>query len=444
MLRWGLLLFLAGVSWALFPGDIKGSFPGGTTSLPFLGGLRAYNSASELLPPFLMRTETDTLGFSNQITIEFDVGTQLVPDLEIVFYHCDRDWVVDDNEFLRNEFHNRSFRLDYTRAPLGVSHYTYRFVNRFPDTEGIVQFPFSGNHIFEIVDRETSKTLATARFIVIDPLATVAVKVDKEYIADAVTPMNQAHRVRARVQIPEVELLDTAFVQLLYEGFVTTVDIYQNQNLWQPHRVSFSDDNVWTLADWTRPSERVFEHRRIYPGNYSRRLDISDERLYPRGRLVRLVSGVDLPRYLWQGTPDLRGGSKFLPPSGIYSDYLKVEFRLRVEPAPFKDVFVVGSFNHWAPTSEDQLQLKRNRQAYIGYKWLRRGIYDYYYILGWWDPETKSVIGQDWFTLEGNDWRTVRDYYVVVYYDDPRYGGFDRIIGIGKDTSPGVPSSSIE
>ncbi|MFQ5797892.1 MAG: hypothetical protein ACE5H0_04260, partial [Bacteroidota bacterium] len=84
------------------------------------------------------------------------------------------------------------------------------------------------------------------------------------------------------------------------------------------------------------------------------------------------------------------------------------------------------------------------RRAYVGYKWLRRGIYDYYYILGWWDPGAKSVIGQDWFTLEGNDWRTVRDYYVLVYYDDPRYGGFDRIIGIGKGTSPGVSSSSIE
>ncbi len=54
------------------------------------------------------------------------------------------------------------------------------------------------------------------------------------------------------------------------------------------------------------------------------------------------------------------------------------------------------------------------------------------------------MVGQDRFALEGNHWQTVRDYYAVVYYDDPRYGGFDRIIGIGKGTSPGGTSATVE
>ncbi len=444
IVRWGLLVSLVLVSWSFSPAEVGGVAPPGSSRLPFIRGLRVYNSASELLPPFLMRSDRDTLGFSNQIAIGFDVGERLVPDLEIVFYHCDRDWVIDDNEFLRNEFRNTSFRLDYTPAPLGVLHYTYRFVNRFPDEEGTVQFPFSGNHIFQIVERETGDTLATGRIIVVDPVVGVEVRVDNEIIADEAAPMNQAHRIRAKVQIPEVELDDMAFAELLHEGFVTTIDIYQDQNLWQPHRVSFSDGNRWTRAEWTRSYERIFEHRRIYPGNHYRRLDFSDVRLYPPRRPVKLVRGVDLPRYLWQGTGDLRGGSKFVPQSGIYSDYLEVEFRLRVEPSPVKDVFVVGSFNQWMPRSEDRLRLDWRQRAYVGHRWLRRGIYDYYYMLGWWDPAADSVTAQDWFTLEGNDWRTVRDYHVLVYYDDPRYGGFDRIIGVGKGTSPGGTSVTIE
>lgn len=438
-----VVLFVA-TCWVWFHADLNGSLRDGRSPLSALRGLRAYNGASELLPPFFMHAQRDTLGFANQITIEFDVGEKLVPNLEIVFYHCNRDWAVDDNEFVRNEFHNKSFRLEYTPAPMGVLHYTYRFVNRFPDRDGIVRFPFSGNHIFHVVDREDGKILGTGRFIVVDPVAAVTVQVDNELIPDAVAPMNQTHRVRARVEVPEVEVIDSAIVQQLYDGYVTTVDIYQNQNLSQPYRVTLDDDNVWTIADWTRPYVRIFEHRRIYPGNYYRRLDIQEERLYPRGRVVQLVSGVDLPRYRWQGTADSRGGSTLLPSPEIHSDYLEVQFRLQVEPPPLKDVFVVGSFNNWMPDLEDRLRLDRSNRTYVGYKWLRRGVYDYYYILGLWDPQSQSVIHQDWFALEGNDWRTARDYYVVVYYDDPQYGGIDRIIGIGKGTSPGPTSPPIE
>lgn len=439
----GLLLILVS-GWSAIPVGSDHDENQSDRETPLLQGFRLSNSASELLPPFLMRSREDTLGFGNQVVMEFDVGSRQPLDLQVIFHHCNRDWAVDDNEFLRNEFHNKSGRLDYRSAPLGASRFTYRYVNRFPDLEGIVQFPYSGNHIYEVIDRDSGMKLASGRVIVIDPVVSVAVAVDEEILVDAVAPMDKAHRVRVRVDVPPAEYLDSTFVQPLFEGLVTTVDIYQNHNIWQSHRVSFTERTLWTRTDWPRASVRYFEHRKIYPGNYYRRLDISDERTYPRGHPVRLISGIDLPRTFWLGHEDQRGGSQYVPESGIESGYLDVELRLRVVPPPRREVYVVGSFNQWKPTAPDQLRYDPDEGIYSLSRWLRRGIYDYQYIFGTWDADSMSANAQDWFGLEGNDWRTVRDYYIIVYYDDPRFGGFDRIVGIGKGTSPGGLSNSGE
>jgi hypothetical protein len=59
--------------------------------------------------------------------------------------------------------------------------------------------------------------------------------------------------------------------------------------------------------------------------------------------------------------------------------------------------------------------------------WLRRGAYDYQYVLN----------GTDWTTIEGNDWRTMNVFTALVYYHDVRYGGFDRILLAAQKKSPG-------
>jgi hypothetical protein len=58
---------------------------------------------------------------------------------------------------------------------------------------------------------------------------------------------------------------------------------------------------------------------------------------------------------------------------------------------------------------------------------LRRGTYDYQYVLN----------DNDWITLEGNDWRTVNVYTALMYYHDPQFGGFDRILLAAQAKSPG-------
>lgn len=72
------------------------------------------------------------------------------------------------------------------------------------------------------------------------------------------------------------------------------------------------------------------------------------------------------------------------------------------------------------------------RNYYFVKKWLKRGIYDYQYVVGYYDASKDDVIVIDWFELEGNDWQTKNAYYIVVYYRDVQFGGFDRIVGFAK------------
>ena len=94
------------------------------------------------------------------------------------------------------------------------------------------------------------------------------------------------------------------------------------------------------------------------------------------------------------------------------------------------------------PEADDKLAYNDAERCYVVQKLLRRGIYDYQYVTGAWDPGSNMVVHQDWVTLEGNDWRTTNTYYTMIYYNDARFGGFDRIVGFGVGRSPGTNSAN--
>ena len=58
---------------------------------------------------------------------------------------------------------------------------------------------------------------------------------------------------------------------------------------------------------------------------------------------------------------------------------------------------------------------------------LKRGIYDYQYVVV--NGDYKDVTNQDWIILEGNNWQTTDDLNIFLWYRDPEYGGYDKIIG---------------
>lgn len=416
-MRRAVILLLAGCS-------LCAAQPSGYTIL----GLRAYAFDDEYLPPIVAEGE--------KIVIEFDVAAVHPPDLRIVFTHASKDWLADDNAFVNDISHNRSQSLQFTVAPTGVHHYSYHYKNSFPDDRGLVRFAYSGNYLFTIYDKDSADVpLAAGRFIVFERTVETWMRVENRYYTEQVVPYNQTHYVAVGVNVPtETGQHDE---RRIYHPNVKTVDIIRNWELYNPFRIDVDDRNADTFVeDFSRPNKK-FTIRNIPPGNEYRRLDIGSPRVYPNEQSVRLKEGADLSRFQWQGKIDANGASKLRPFTGANSDYLDVEFRLELPSPDARDVFLVGAFNAWEPSTEFKMVLDSLRRTYTLHKWIRRGVYDYQYVVGSVDASTGTVVDQDWLVLEGNDWRTINRYTAVVYYRDDRFGGFYRIVGSAVAKSPG-------
>lgn len=401
-------------------------------------GLSAYGQDSEDNVPVIVR---DSAGYANPlsqyITIQFDVQGSEPPPLKVRFLHCNRDWVPDKNLFVQDETHNTSFVLDYRSSPDGVAYFSYRYKNRFPDDDDIVRFNYSGNWIFRLMDKEEKATYGEGRFFVVDEVSKATVMVMNDHLTNAAPPLNQIHRVQVGVRLPNE-----------IDGFFyTTVDVYQNRRLSHPYRIDVSDRDPLTKVEGFNLGHRLFTTRNVLPGNEYRTLNTSNVTRYPNKLLVRIVEGVDQPRPYWQTGKDRNGTASLNGLTGSASDYLNVILRLDLSSVQHAlgmaaDVFVVGPFNDWNPLAEDRLEHDNVERCHVVNKLLRRGIYDYQYITGSWDDAAQKVVQQDWVVLEGNDWRTTNMYYAMVYYNDARFGGFDRIVGFGVGRSPGTASAN--
>jgi hypothetical protein len=128
-----------------------------------------------------------------------------------------------------------------------------------------------------------------------------------------------------------------------------------------------------------------------------------------------------------QGASD-QNGSASLVDGSQYADYVQYQFEIaRPDGADNENIIVVGDFNNWHVDPAWQLKYDPETRHYLLRAWLRRGAYDYQYVLN----------GNDWMTLEGNDWRTVSVYTALLYYHDTQYGGYDRILLCAQTKSSG-------
>ncbi len=405
---------------------------------PVVRDVSVYAHDREEEMPVIIRDRLDSdgkpLDSRDYITIQFDALTGDPLDFRIRFFHCDRNWRPDDNIFVNDVNHNTSFTLAYVPSPDAVRGYSYRFVNRFPDRDDAVRFDFSGNWIFRLMNRRESTTYAEGRFFVADRLLAAEAAVRNDFITGNVSPMNQSHHVTVKIPLADETLAP----------YYTTVDLYRNRRFYEAYRIDINDRDPLTFVDGIGRGYRRFEISSILPGNEYRTLDLSNQTRYPNYELVRPVTGLDQVRLYWRTGEDRDGIAIRNPFEGSASEYLDVLFRLDLLSsdrdrlaAAGRKVYVVGAFNDWEPREEDALQYDPAERAMTVRESLRRGIYDYQYVTAAWDVRAGRARDQDWIALEGNDWRTTNTYTAFVYYNDPRFGGFDRIAACIRVTSNG-------
>jgi hypothetical protein len=377
-------------------------------------GFRMYGTSEEKLPIAFLS--------SRPVTIEFDLTDSQPANMEIRFFHCDRNWRRTETRFINDEILMRSkFALPYQSAPQGVEQYRFTYKVNVPSYPVFDQFPASGNYEVEVWDIERKEHLATGRFFVVERVVTPGLTIENRLLPSTDHPWNQGHRIKARVVVGARDSLDD---QPLYPILLTTVDVYKNREFGRQIRVDVSDVNPNTFVEGLGTRTMVFVVDNALPGNEYRRLDLRIVNDHPiTTPLHRLRGGADVSRFL-KSAPADNNGASFLLSGTRSADYLKFQFEFWDDRWEVDSVYVVGTFNGWE-VSERSLMQRTDHGRFTLPVTLKRGIHEYQYVLR----------SGDWVSLEGNDWRTVNLYTAFVYYRDQRFGGFDRIVGFAQGSS---------
>lgn len=381
-----------------------------------LRGIRVYGSAEAGFP-------VTTLD-SRPITIEFDVTETQPPDVYIRVIHCDKDWTATNSYFINDEMQNRSrVPLSIDPAPAGVQFYRFHYSVRIPGISGLERFAHSGNHVFELVDAGSKEVLARGRFFVAEEMLAPAMKISNRSLPSEVSPYNQVNKIEVGFTLPRPESVKG---EVFYPIKLKAVDIYKNRELGNRWRVDTDYLSPNTFVDGMATTKMRFWVDNVIPGNNYRHFDIRNVTDYPEGQELRSRQGADVSRFMQPPRADHNGIST-VTTGTRYADYVQYRFELASEYRQYETVFVVGDFNGWMPSAKCTMRYDDDSRRYVWSTSLRRGAYDYQYVVG----------PNDWITLEGNDWRTANVYSAFVYYHDDRLGGYDRIVGFVQRLSPG-------
>jgi hypothetical protein len=387
-------------------------------------GLRTYSIKDEILPPIIIYNDLDENGIEDTsndfIVIEFDVRSSLKPNLQIVFKLCDKYWKPVDNLFLTNFGKDRFYNLQYRVAPNGVKGYNYSFQQTFPDSRGQITFPFSGKYKYLITEfNNENKVYGEGYFIVVYQKFPVKASYSKEVIDDSLSDImefNRRDRITVNVEIPSS-----------FDVFrQNEIEIVQNQKFFFSSILNFNKKSKYEFGRYLQQNVKQYIKRDLFPGNEYRQLDLTDFRKYPNEGLLTSFTGIDITRKFTYDGNDFNGGQKIYSNDDVYKEYLDYRFDLTLPFPADGDVYVVGSFNNWR--IDEKYKMERSGNYYSLVVNLKRGIYDYQYVVVKETHSSPKNLQIDWIEIEGNSWNTKNVYYIFVYYNNPDYGGWDEIV----------------
>lgn len=384
----------------------------GTAQNVEIKSLKTYTSSSSTSFPLLTG--------SNKLIIEFDVDAVYPPELNVLFRFCDKDWKPTDNIFLLNQGKDVAYFLDYSTLPNTVEGAAYHFENSFPDSDGYVNFPYSGKWKYYIVDsQDRSKIFAEGKFIVIndvevEPGIEIQNKEmdDKNYFP---IDFGNVFWITASFELPDG----------LFPGFVSHVEIIQNHKVDFPYIIDRSYTTNMRIYNWDANTKFSFTARDVFPGNEYRQADLRNINKYTTADVQAQFEGFETTRYFRSGARDLNGGFILTDYKDPFSTYMNVKFSIKPADIPDGDVYLTGSFNNWEVSGS--YKMSESAGLYSITIPLKRGIYDYQYVVV--QESYGEIKNIDWLKLEGNNWGTSNEFTILVYYQDPNFGGYDRIIG---------------
>ncbi|MET3538516.1 type IX secretion system plug protein [Chryseobacterium limigenitum] len=369
--------------------------------------------------------ETPVINLNQTLVLSFDDLTNSSDIFRYTIKHYDRNW-QDDNLFF-TEFANGSLngmvdKFQYSFNTLqAYTHYTLTFPN------DKMQPKVSGNFELIVYKDSVEKPLFKRRFYVVEDNANLALNISR--ISDARNP-NANQRVE---------------VQAVSKGGDLSSNVNSmSLNVMQNNNPNVTVNNLKPSA--TLGNKLLFQQMNlVFPGNNEFYYFDNKNMNLPADMVLatELKDGVN-QTYLhpvwafplnYQYQPDVNGAWYYRRNDiGLErnaereADYSWVYFSLESDPVD-KEIYVLGGFNNFQPSKENQMQYDVAGKKYVAKIFLKQGFYNY--ILATKNPDGSLNFGE----VNGNFWQTENLYQAFLYYA-PFGRNYDGLMGYGEFRTP--------
>lgn len=369
--------------------------------------------------------ETPVIGFNEQLILRFDDLSNSSQIYRYTLKHYDRNWNDDGlffTEFADGSLNDLINNFQYSfNTYQKYTHYELVFPNQK------IRPKISGNYEIIVYKDSAEKPLFKKRFCIVEDGAAIGLDVSR--FSDARNP--QANQ---RVQIQAVGNGQN----LMNVANSISLNVIQNNN--------------WGMGMYNqRPSstlgnKMIFQQMNLaFPGN--------NEFYYFDNKIINqafdMVSGaenIDGINYtylfpVWayplnyQYQPDVNGAFYFRRndlgterDADKEGDYSWVYFALDSEKTD-KEIYVLGAFNDYIPSKDNQMFYDEEAQKYIAKIYLKQGFYNY--ILAVKNPDGSLNFGE----INGSFWQTENLYQAFLYYT-PFGRNYDGLLGYGELRQP--------
>ena len=391
-----------------------------------LGGL-VYGQNIQSIQLFNPQTndETPVIKFGEQLVLSFDDLTNRSDIYRYTIKHYDRNW-NDDNLFF-TEFATGSMNalLDQFQYSFNTLQAYTHYKLTFPNDK--IQPKISGNYELIVYKDSADKPLFKRRFYLVEDMATLGLNISR--IADAKNPnLNQRVEVKASPKGGDISAnVNSMTLNVMQNNNPNMVIANQkastvlgNQLLFQQMNLVFPGDNEFyyfdnknmnMAADMVRATEIKDDVNQTYlhpvwafPLNYQYQPDVNGAWYYRRNDLGRERDAEREADYSW------------------------VHFYLESDPVD-KEIYVLGGFNNFTPSKENQMQYDAATKQYVARIFLKQGFYNYVLV-------TREGNGPlNFGEVNGNFWQTENLYQAFLYYA-PFGRNYDGLMGYGEFRTP--------
>lgn len=386
--------------------------------------VKLYRSGDQTSFPLLQLSASDAL------ELHFD---DLDADIKNYYYAFElRNWDWSPS-MLRGFEYTRGFQsvriTTYRASSLATTRYTH-YQASVPDRNATPTK--SGNYLLKVfLNGDTSKTVFTRRFVVVESKANLAAQVQQPFNS---TIFRTHHKLQIGVNtgtnLSVMSPSDLKIVVLQNRNWTSAITM-DRPAIFRGNYYEYSDEAVTAI-----PAGREMRWADL------RSLRLQSDRvqdIQTSGNQISVALKPDAARaaqaYVYYA--DLNGAYTIETLENVnpywQSDYATVRFTYfppQNQPLAGKDLYLFGELTNWASDTSALMRFNEERGGYEKMLLLKQGYYNYQYVTM---PAGKKTF-PDWSGTEGNFWNTENTYTILVYYR-PFGARADELIGTATVSS---------